>query len=147
MTQVVEITNNPTYVDVSGAISFLEVSESPTYVEVSGTSELIEVTEQSTLVEVNNTATLVEVQETPTLVELGNAGPQGAVGTAFLISTFADQASSPTYCYYGGLDYTGAWKVNRFDSGLNKTSATEVNNPLILDLATAQANVLTLTYA
>ena len=68
--------------------------------------------------------------------------------TQFLISTLSDIAS-PTYYYYGGIDGSGNWKINRYlRTDVNtQDSATEVNNPAFTDLATAWANRLTLIYA
>ena len=65
----------------------------------------------------------------------------------FLAVTVFDDLDS-TYYYYGGLDSSLEWKINRFHkTTFVKASATEGNNPTYTTLSTAWTNRTSLTYA
>lgn len=66
--------------------------------------------------------------------------------TPFFRATLVNEADS-TYMYYGGLN-DGAWQVNRvLKADGTKTTATQINNPGTIDLATAWSNKGTLSYS
>jgi hypothetical protein len=66
-------------------------------------------------------------------------------GTNVLSVTLTDFGSSTVY--YGGLQTTLAWQINKWDLATNtKTIATEINNPTYTSLADAWNDRLTINY-
>jgi hypothetical protein len=66
-------------------------------------------------------------------------------GTNVLSVTQTDFGSSTVY--YGGLQTTLAWQINKWDLATNtKTIATEINNPTYTSLADAWNDRLTINY-
>jgi hypothetical protein len=66
-------------------------------------------------------------------------------GTNVLSVTLTDFGSATVY--YGGLQTTLAWQINKWDLATNtKTIATEINNPTYTSLADAWNDRLTINY-
>lgn len=72
---------------------------------------------------------------------------KGFKANGFLTNPLVD-VNSPTYYYYGGIDESGEWKVNRTSkSNINiRQSASEINNPTISNLSAAWSSRTSLTY-
>lgn len=71
----------------------------------------------------------------------------GAAGTAFLTPEEFDGTDSGYY-FYGGLDASSDWKINRYDkTTFAKTSADENGNPSYVTMSAAWTDRLTLSYS
>lgn len=78
-------------------------------------------------------------------VTLSNIAGGGSGGLEVTESDLTD----PVYYYYGGIDTSGDWKINRYDrdDATLKNFATEANNPGIINLGTAWSSRTLLNYS